>query len=186
MPLAAQLDLVAKLLDLGHTSPLEHCSMTFYLPDVSRACLDQLNRYRIASVCMESQRYVDMETRPSKIPDSITLCAPAHSLVADHIKRTNEVYRTLVDEHKIPKEDARSIIEMGRMCNEVFTCNLREFMHIRKERLCTQAQSEIRALVLAMSQKVKTLWPTIDRVFSHERANPPCKNCINTRCLHKG
>ncbi|MGC9320498.1 MAG: FAD-dependent thymidylate synthase, partial [Armatimonadota bacterium] len=50
--------LVARLQRMGHHSPLEHASFTFYLEGVSRALTHQLVRHRIASYSQRSQRYV--------------------------------------------------------------------------------------------------------------------------------
>ena len=49
------------LAEIGHESPIEHCSFTFGIEGVSRALLAQITRHRIASFSVQSQRYV-MET----------------------------------------------------------------------------------------------------------------------------
>ena len=40
-----------------HLSVFEHASVTFMAEGISRACLAQLTRHRLASYCVESQRY---------------------------------------------------------------------------------------------------------------------------------
>ncbi|MEG1501212.1 MAG: FAD-dependent thymidylate synthase, partial [Clostridiales bacterium] len=48
-----------RLLELGHSSPLEHASFTFAIDGVSRVLSHQLVRHRIgASFSQKSQRYV--------------------------------------------------------------------------------------------------------------------------------
>ena len=52
-------DFVKMLKRLGHLSPVEHASFTFYVEGVSRALTHQLVRHRVASYSQRSQRYVE-------------------------------------------------------------------------------------------------------------------------------
>ena len=52
---------IKRLMDMGHESPLEHCSFSFAVEGVSRALTHQLVRHRIASYSQQSQRYVKEE-----------------------------------------------------------------------------------------------------------------------------
>ena len=45
-----------------HLSVFEHASVTFIAEGISRACLAQLTRHRLASYCVESQRYTRIDT----------------------------------------------------------------------------------------------------------------------------
>ena len=47
---------IKRLTNLGHQSPLEHCSFTFGVEGVSRSLTHQLVRHRIASYSQKSQR----------------------------------------------------------------------------------------------------------------------------------
>ena len=53
------LKIVKGCIKSGHQSVLEHCSFTFKVEGISRACSHQLVRHRIASYSQQSQRYVD-------------------------------------------------------------------------------------------------------------------------------
>ena len=44
----------------GHMSAFEHASATFIVEGISRACLAQLTRHRIASYSVTSQRYCEV------------------------------------------------------------------------------------------------------------------------------
>lgn len=46
----------------GHTSVLEHASVTFRVSGISRACSHQLVRHRLASYVQKSQRYTKIDT----------------------------------------------------------------------------------------------------------------------------
>lgn len=44
---------------MNHESPIEHASFTFSIGGISRACMAQITRHRMASFSVKSQRYVD-------------------------------------------------------------------------------------------------------------------------------
>ena len=50
--------LVAKIVQMGHASTMEHVSFTFGIEGVSRVLTHQLVRHRLASYSQQSQRYV--------------------------------------------------------------------------------------------------------------------------------
>ena len=52
---------VSMLASIGHHSPLEHCTFTFAIEGISRACSHQLVRHRIASYSQKRQRYIKID-----------------------------------------------------------------------------------------------------------------------------
>lgn len=50
-------DLLRKIIKDGHTSTLEHIVFTFEINGISRACLQELARHRMASLSVQSTRY---------------------------------------------------------------------------------------------------------------------------------
>ena len=48
---------------LKHSSTLEHLVYTFYIQGISRACLQELSRHRIASLSVKSTRYTLKELK---------------------------------------------------------------------------------------------------------------------------
>lgn len=73
---AAARRFVRMLRELGHLSPIEHASFTFYLEGVSRAMTHQLVRHRLASYSQRSQRYVDHATFDYVIPPQLEGLTP--------------------------------------------------------------------------------------------------------------
>lgn len=63
---------INKLTDLGHQSPLEHCSFTFAIEGVSRGLTHQMVRHRLGSYSQRSQRYVDESQFEYITPTSIS------------------------------------------------------------------------------------------------------------------
>ena len=67
-------------------------------------------------------------------------------------------------------EDAREILPIGWMTNVVMTMNCRELLHFFNERLCRNAQSEIRELAETILKKTQEILP---EVFA--TAGPKCR-----------
>ena len=55
----------------GHESPIEHASFTFLITDMTRSCLAQITRHRIASFSVQSQRYINFSDFQVGVPEYI-------------------------------------------------------------------------------------------------------------------
>lgn len=143
----------------GHTSVLEHVSVTFRIEGVSRACMAQITRHRMASFCIESQRYCKYDedffngewyVMPSSFEDK------AASMVEfEHAVTTcAEEYTRAVDAGVKP-EDARYLLPEATKTNIVMTMNMREIFHFFDMRRDKAAQWEIRQLAEAMAKAMK-------------------------------
>ena len=105
---------LASLIRRGHGSPLEFADVTFDLT-TSRAVLAELTRHRLASYCVESQRYIQEAST-----GSITFIRPEwvrQEAVEGNIRMTNaeqqwfettqaaeDAYKVLIAEGKSPEE----------------------------------------------------------------------------------
>jgi len=147
----------------GHMSPFEHVVFTFKISGISRACLAQLTRHRLASYNVESQRYcnyngfcIDNFVYPS---DNL-LYEKAYS-------KAIELYDALIESGEKP-EDARYVLPNGFKTNLIMTVNLREFCTIWKLRSDKSAQWEIRDLVEAMKNEIVAVSPELEFMFGKE------------------
>ena len=141
----------------GHQSTLEHISFTFAIEGVSRACLAQLTRHRLASYSVRSQRYVkgvqwaegvnEMENEP---------------MIQDHLQKVEELYEALISVG-YSAEDARMILPNQAATNLIMTINLRSFFNLWKvRRPGTHAQHEIAALVESMKDAIVEKEPWVE------------------------
>lgn len=149
-----------------HMSVFEHASITFKVEGVSRACLAQITRHRLASFCVESQRYCkydfsgdDWYITPPEIKSD--------SELIDKFKNT--VHRCADEYHEalefgVRPEDARFMLPEATKTNFVVTMNVRELFHFFDMRLDKAAQWEIRELareMLEAASRVNDQWWTI-------------------------
>lgn len=151
----------------GHESILEHASVTFEISGISRACLAQLTRYRIASFSVESQRYVkycnDDYGNDFVFPYSVN--DEQEQIAAGAYNAAFTAYETLIASGMNP-EDARMVLPMAKTTRLVMTMNFRELRHFLSQRLDGSAQAEIRMLTGKMRDLLLPIAPTIFGQFA--------------------
>jgi len=158
------------VINLGHTSVIEHTSFSFAISDVSRSLTHQLVRHRIASYAQQSQRYVNLNepnyVTPPKIADNKDM-KKAYDETMENIWRE---YNKLLD-LGIPTEDSRYILPNATCTNIIVTMNARSLLNFFELRCCQHAQWEIRQLANKMLSEVKKVAPII-----FKNAGPACKS----------
>ncbi len=165
----------------GHESVIEHASFTFQIRGVSRVLLAQLTRHRVASFCVQSQRYMDMSDGfEYVIPDSIQAlgeeAAEKYREQMQTIRWYYEYWKTALAMGGKRKalEDARYILP-GAMCTSIImTMNARELKHFFALRCCNRAQWEIRHLADEILKQCKQVSPML-----FQDAGP---GCVRGRC----
>lgn len=175
---------VKMLATLGHESPIEHVTFTFGIEGVSRACLAQITRHRIASYSVQSQRYVKESKFEYVTPPNIeknnalkeiydSTMENIHNMyikIADTLKEEhyNELLKSGIKEseaklqaEKMAIEDARFVLPNACNTKIIVTMNARSLKHFFKLRCCNRAQWEIRNLACEMLRLVKKVAPTL-------------------------
>lgn len=151
---------ITGIIDRGHTSVIEHVSVSFVLSNVSRACVNQLERHRIASYSQLSQRYVRMNNTNVILPWSIINSKNTElaEKIKAHIYENKKLYVEML-EKGIKPEDARYILPEGTETKVFFTFNLRQIRNFLSLRLSTRAQEEIRLIAMSMYEQLKEIYP---------------------------
>jgi len=174
-------EFVHKLMQMGHTSPIEHAVFTFFIEGVSRAMTHQLVRHRLASYSQRSQRYVDHDDFDYIVPPGLegkTVDIDGCQMDAvEYFEQTMEMiggrYAVLQDalggEGESSNEDARYVLPNACESKIVVTMNARVLLHFFEERLCTCAQWEIRNVAAEMLRLVREVCPAI-----FTKAGPKC------------
>ena len=144
----------------GHLSVWEHMNFTFRVDGISRACMAQFTRHRLASFSVRSQRYCNESGFGVVIPPSIAHKDLPRQTFNNFIENARNVYNYLVDSG-VPPEDARYVLPNACETELTVTMNARELMHFCNERLCTRAQWEIRELAGLMAEAAISEVPEI-------------------------
>jgi thymidylate synthase (FAD) len=168
-------EFVQKLRDMGHMSPFEHANFTFGIDGISRACLAQLTRHRIASFSVQSQRYVTFGGDESSfnVEDYFIVPEPIKNLgfeeqFLDDMYAYYDFYGIWLEKlmasgmsEKEAAENARYLLPNAAKTNLVMTMNARELLHFFELRCCNRAQEEIRDLAWVMLGLLQDKFPVI-------------------------
>jgi thymidylate synthase (FAD) len=157
------------VVNLGHTSVIEHTCFTFAISDVSRSLTHQLVRHRIASYAQQSQRYVNLNNPTFVIPPTIEKNKKMKKAYQETMDVIWKQYNKLL-EMNIPAEDSRYILPNATCTNIIITMNARSLLNFFELRCCLHAQWEIRKCANKMLHEVKKIAPTI-----FKNAGPSCK-----------
>lgn len=149
---------VANCVKMGHTSIIEHAKITLKIEGISRACMAQLTRHRMASFCVESQRYCkydldgdDWYVIPPKFEEE--RCDIFFKIA---MKEQADRYKDALACGMKP-EDARYLLPEAMKTNLVMTMNCRELFHFLDLRADRAAQWEIRDLAFNIIVKVSEI-----------------------------
>ncbi len=159
-----------QVMNLGHTSVIEHTCFTFTISDVSRSLTHQLVRHRVASYAQQSQRYVDFKEPNYVTPPKIAENKKMKKAYDETMKNIWKEYNKLLD-MGIPAEDSRFVLPNATCTNIMITMNARSLLNFFELRCCQHAQWEIRELANKMLKEVKKVAPTI-----FKNAGPACKS----------
>ncbi len=142
---------VERCLRNGHTSVAEHVSASFRIEGISRSCLAQLTRHRMASFSVMSQRYCkvggdDWYVTPPSVIDAGE--EVAFEAAMEHARREYE--RAIAK--GVKPEDARFLLPEATKTSLVMTINMRSLQNFLSLRLDKAAQWEIRELAEKIEQ----------------------------------
>ena len=172
------------LMSLGHESPVEHCTFTFGIEGISRACSHQLVRHRIASYSQKSQRYVNETQFEYVTPEAIANDPISKDIYDETMELLQGRYDFIragliqgyvkngMDEktaEKMANEDARMVLPNACCTSIIVTMNIRSLFNFFKHRCCNRAQWEIRAVANKMLEMCLEVSPNI---FKY--AGPDC------------
>lgn len=160
---------IRMLNDLHHESPIEHASFTFSIANISRACMSQLTRHRLASYSVKSQRYVN-EQKFSYVTPNMKDSTEYDKLMG----QIHKAYRQLKKKGLL-NEDARFVLPNACNTQLICTMNARSLKNFLTLRCCTRAQWEIRDVAYKMLKEVKKVAPIL-----FEKAGP---NCFRGPCM---
>lgn len=166
------------LLDVGHFSVLEHSSVSFYIEGISRSLSHELVRHRHFAYSQLSQRYVDSSDTKFVMPPE----AVGNSILEGRAKRVadmaleeytfwaDNIDRKLVKEsprlpslerRKRARQTARAVLPNNTETKLVMTGNYRAWRHFIGMRATPGADTEIRALAIAILKELKVVAPSV-------------------------
>ena len=146
-----------------HASTLEHLTYNFYIKGISRACLQELARHRMASFSVKSSRYTlkELKDEPSFLPiNEINTQRAEQFIVFTSSERVNhasihalENLRQILSEN-ISNDIAKFAMPESYRTELSFSINARSLQNFLSLRSSKSALWEIRALALAIFESL--------------------------------
>lgn len=153
---------IRSLIKRGHEAPVEMGFMQAQLV-TSRAVLAEITRHRLASFCVESQRYIN-EVKTGDIEFIKPWWSDENPGGYMHWQLTMQIIENMyinMKEDGLTNEKARSILPNSTACKIVMSANLREWRHIFELRCAKPAYPEIRILMNQLLTQAKKLFPPV-------------------------
>ena len=154
------LALLEKIIDSTHESVLEHMVFTFKITDISRACLQELARHRIASYSVKSTRYTLKELRDT--PDNELekfLIDDIESIVKSSAIDSLKKIKMMLNMSNPDMDKIKYALPECYKTELVWTINLRSLRNFLKLRLSLKAHQEIRKLANKIYTKLILILP---------------------------
>ena len=157
---------IHRLIKNKHESVLEHFAVTVKFI-IDRAVSHEIVRHRISSYSMESTRRCDYSG--DKFGSELTFIKPCFLSEGtpefNHWKNIMEIaeslYLHLRKEHKLPPEQARSILPNSLKTELIMTMNLRELRHFLKLRTAKEAHPQMREVAVQLLKMLKSELPPV-------------------------
>ena len=151
---------INSLMKRGHESPLEFTDVVVELI-TSRDVMAELTRHRLASFCIQSQRYVK-DNRNGEIP----FIRPAFWGMKPQLeeewqqdcKQTEAAYRRMIL-LGAGAQDARKVLNNSVATSIVMKANLREWLHVLEMRDSPTAYPEMQILAAMLRHELRHLFP---------------------------
>ena len=157
-----------------HGSILEHATATLHITGMSRACLLELERHRLLSFSVRSQRFVDESGANIVLPPAYRNAQPetalhrAAELLEGIAQDLDSHYEGLVAEaeldghkRKQAREAARAILPNMTETKVIVTANLRAWLEVIERRTAPDADAEIQEVMGMAREALRPLAPTI-------------------------
>ena len=158
----------------NHGSILEHATATLHITGMSRACLLELERHRLLSFSVRSQRFVDESGANIVLPPIYRNAQPetalhrAAELLEGIAQDLDSHYEGLVleaeeDGHKRKqaREAARAILPNMTETKVIVTANLRAWLEVIERRTAPDADAEIQEVMGMARDALRPLAPSI-------------------------
>ena len=154
-----------------HASTIEHLSYSFDIDGISRACLQELARHRVASYTVKSSRYTLQELKTAKDEDIQNFCIN----VSDDINSINGLQLMTIRKLLLlgmSNDVAKYMLPEAYKTSLVMTINARALQNFLTLRSSKHALKEIQELARAMFEALPSAHKFLfEGIFENEQTD---------------
>jgi len=171
------------IIEVGHGSVLEHCTLNFVLADVSRVFTHELVRHRAGSAfSQESLRYVRLDTLSAFMPTIIAENEEGMEIFSNSLKLLEQVQGNLAELYEINQEKSfnrkkkltsafRRVAPDGLATTIGWSVNFRALRHVIEARTAPEAEEELRLVFGQVFEIVRERYPNLFQDYEVETAD---------------
>ena len=132
----------------GHGRVMEYASVELVIDGYSARCIREWYTHigGAPTRLQESTRYVDESAFAYVLPPSVAKSGEAEQIFESAMKGIQDGYKALIDAG-VPKEDCAMLLPLGMATKIVDKRNLRNLVDMSRQRMCSRAYWEYRALM---------------------------------------
>lgn len=148
------LSLYNRIIDKEHLSQVEHIVFYFIASGISRSCMSQITRHRLASYSVQSI------THTKNIGFVLPKRIENNKLILDALDQIKDIYENLL-ENGVSKADARFTLPISTGIKYSMTTNLRSLINFFRLRKNEYKKAEIREIGFLLLDELYKCYPTI-------------------------
>lgn len=166
---------IRHLLEVGHSSVLEHATVSFYITGISRSCTHELIRHRHFSYSQLSQRFVRENDANVVVPPAIEGDPKLEALFLAATDESRRAYGELLaalegtlqsvpgapERGKQARQAARSVLPNATETRLVVSGNYRAWRHFVDMRATEHADVEIRRVAIECLRQLQAVAPNV-------------------------
>lgn len=157
----ADLETAKRVFDAGHGSVFEHVYLTFDIKGISRGCLQQLVRHRIASYTVQSTRY-QLKKLIKDENAFVDMGKGTKKLLEEHRKDIVKLSKNMSN------DDLKYVLPEALRTELIMTMNMRSLHNFFITRMTSRAHQEIMMLALKIKDQLPSWIDSIIFVYEEE------------------
>lgn len=150
------LELIRRIIHKNkHESTIEHIHYNFEIDGISRGCLQELARHRMASYSVKSTRYTLRELLKAETQDDfMEFLVPSGNADIDKLNIERLKIMQTYKSEGVPNDTLKYLLPEAYKTHLHFSINARSLRNFLELRLSKSAHAEIRKLAAAIADKI--------------------------------
>ena len=146
--------LIKSIIANNHTSTIEHISYNFKISGISRACLQELARHRLASLSVKSTRYTLRELKNVNQDDLKNYLVKISDSIDEYNRFRLATMQALMNEQNLSNDELKYLLPEAFKTELMLTINARSLRNLLELRLSSKALKEFRELAKALYREL--------------------------------
>ena len=146
--------LIKSIIANNHTSTIEHISYNFKISGISRACLQELARHRLASLNVKSTRYTLRELKNVNTDELKNYLVKISDSIDEYNRFRLATMQALMNEQNLSNDELKYLLPEAFKTELMLTINARSLRNLLELRLSSKALKEFRELAKALYREL--------------------------------